>query len=112
MDDASKVIPFPPRRTPEAELPSLWAWADRAARYGFYPQDMGDGPVSTTDDGQAYVTITTGQPSNAGRYRLDWTPQGWRMWTYDDQGGDNFTGMFRTLREALEVICPTDPVVA
>ncbi len=35
--DNDNVVPFPPRRTLEAELPSLWAWADPAARYGYYP---------------------------------------------------------------------------
>ena len=111
--DNDNVVPFPPRRTLEAELPSLWAWGDRAARYRYYPQDCGDGPVEVADDGTVYITITTGQPSNWGEWQIKLERGHWGLLECDGPSRqERLIGTFRTLRDALETICPTDMVVA
>jgi hypothetical protein len=43
---------------------------------------------------------------------LDWTGHGWTLSAYDHDGKDTEFGAFKTLREALEAICPTDNAVA
>ena len=60
----------------------------------------------------AFITITTGWSSNQARYQLDWTREGWDLTAFDDLGNERFTRTFRTLRDTLETICPTDMAVA
>jgi hypothetical protein len=62
MDNDSNVIAFRPQQTPEEELPSLWAWARQAERYGHYVvRDADDGAIVWNDEGGAYIQTTIGE---------------------------------------------------
>jgi hypothetical protein len=114
MDATNNVIAFRPKQNPEAELASLWAWARLAERYGHYVvRNADDRAIARNDEGGAYIQTTIGDPFKAGQFRIDWTAPGWRLSAYDNStGGETLMGAFRTLRDALEAICPTDNAVA
>jgi len=101
------IIALSPNEPTPSDLTELRRWNAAAWHVGRYcvPGLFGIGDViDHSDDGTASVAVTQGNPKNEALCQILLRR---RRWAVTECPDGPVLGIYRTLREALESICPT-----